>query len=165
MGLIQTKLLFIPIESMPTLCFALWSLFLMCLTVYLYKHLCPLGCSRKIKLWKTLFYQLGNHVSIWNKAKSKISEFYLKKWPIAAHFSKWFIWQSKANEILPKKYPSRIFNLFFSNYRGILEQSVWKQTPHNKGVVWGVCFLTFCPKMHRKRVQGVLKNGKGHKIG
>ena len=71
-----------------------------------------LGCSRKIKFRKTPFYQLGNHVSIWNKAKSKISEFYLKKWPIAAHFSKWFIWQSKANEILPKKYPSRIFIFF-----------------------------------------------------
>ena len=29
----------------------------------------------------------------------------------------------------------------------------------------GVCFLTICPKMHQKRVEGVLKNGKGHKIG
>ena len=39
-------------------------------------------------------------------------------------------------------------------------------TPHNRGlVVWGVCLMTFCPKMHQKRFQGVLKYGKGHKIG
>ena len=46
---------------------------------------------------------------------------------------------------LPQKYPFRSFNLLFSNYRGILEQNVWKQTPHNKVVVWEGLFYDILP--------------------
>ena len=36
----------------------------------------------------------------------------------------------------PENIHSESFILFFSHSRSILEQNVWKQTPHNRGLVW-----------------------------
>ena len=41
---------------------------------------------------------------------------------------------------MPVKYPFEIFNSVFSHSKSILEQNVWKQTPHNRGVVLGGLF-------------------------
>ena len=50
----------------------------------------------------------------------------------------------------PPRPKNWFFILIFSHSRSILEQNVWTETLHNRGVVWGgVCFLTFCPEMQR----------------
>ena len=50
------------------------------------------------------------------------------------------------SQILPVKYPFGNFNSVFSHSRSILEQNVWKQTPHNRGVFWGGPFYDILPK-------------------